>query len=61
MEGCITLTFFFSLQLQKENKLVKSSVMVTAGANQVISCVFENMCCLFSLIVKTEMNKYIGS
>jgi hypothetical protein len=23
------------LQLQKENKLVKSSVMVTAGANQV--------------------------
>lgn len=29
---------FFVLQLNEENKLYKSSVMVTAGANQVRQC-----------------------
>jgi hypothetical protein len=35
-ESCKLIFFIFVLQLRLENKLYKSSVMVTAGANQVV-------------------------
>lgn len=37
----------FALQLQRENKLYKSSVVVTSGANQVSGSAFLFSCIVF--------------